>query len=152
MDVFFYWKNVEADLKEGRLGRFRSTNDKLDTLRAGSPDFIWVFKTPPGQKGKLQLLFRLMWSDEPTVPFAATAEDAYIFYDPAHRFSVWFEGSDEEAAIDQVTDWTRSHLPAAIRSNFHGANGQHELRGHPLQELERIASSFTERPFSSETA
>ncbi len=31
----------------------------------GYPGTIWVFKTPKGMKGRVQLLGRLAWSDAP---------------------------------------------------------------------------------------
>ena len=48
MDVLYYWKDYESDLREGRIGYFRSAKDKLDELRQRSPDDIWVVKTPRG--------------------------------------------------------------------------------------------------------
>ena len=55
MDIFYYWKDIESDLKAGRLGYFRSSRAKLAEFQAATPDNIWVFKTPKGRKGEIQL-------------------------------------------------------------------------------------------------
>jgi len=59
MDVLYYWKDINADIKAGRMGWFRSTQERLAEFEASFPDFIWVFKTPKREKGKLQLLARV---------------------------------------------------------------------------------------------
>lgn len=147
MDVFYYWKDIREDREAGRIGLFQSSREKLDQLRAGYPSYIWIFKTPQGQKGRLQLLARLVWSDKPLVSFTPTPGDSHIFYDADHPKSIWYDGSDEEAAVDAVTHWARLHFSVAVRANFQGANGQHEMRGPKLHELVGIAKSFTERAF-----
>ena len=42
MDVLYYWKDYESDIRQGRIGYFRSAKDKLDELQQRSPDEIWV--------------------------------------------------------------------------------------------------------------
>ncbi|MEO7152479.1 MAG: hypothetical protein ABIX46_12335 [Burkholderiaceae bacterium] len=147
MDVFYYWKDMAEDRKHDRLGRFRSSKEKLNELKANCPDRIWIFRTPPGQKGRLQLLGRLTWSDTPAVPFKPLPGESHILYKPDDPGSVWFEGSDDDALVDAVTLWVRTHFPTAVRANFQGANGQHEMRGAVLQGLESIAQRLAQRPF-----
>ena len=91
MDVFYYWKDIAEDVKADRIGWFRSDKDKLDALKARHPGYLWVFKTPRGCKGNLQLLARLMWSDSPVSEGAKLrpAGESNIFYDPSDRRSVW---------------------------------------------------------------
>ena len=84
MDAFYYWRNYEQDLKAGLPGYFKSSSDKLQILADGQPEFIWVFKTPPGRKGQLQLLGRLHWREAPTKGFRKEAGYFYIHYDAAH--------------------------------------------------------------------
>ncbi|MES2784614.1 MAG: hypothetical protein V4684_04065 [Pseudomonadota bacterium] len=50
MDVLYYWKDIDADIKAGRIGWFRSTQDNLSEFEASFPDFIWVIKTPKGKR------------------------------------------------------------------------------------------------------
>lgn len=147
MDVLYYWKDITPDLKAGRIGRFRSDKDKLQELSAGYPDHIWVFKTPPGRKGQLQLKGRLHWTNGPPVSFKPEPGVGYIFYDPDHASSVWFEDSDFESAIEAVTRWAGKHFPSAVQGNFQGVNGQHPMRGPVLKELEAVAAGLSCLPF-----
>lgn len=147
MDVLYYWKDINKDLKAGRIGWFRSYKDKLADFQASYPGNIWVLKTPQGQKGQVQLLARLAWSDTPTVAVPRAAGESYMHYDPDHASSRWFVNGGADSAIDQVSAWTRLHFPAAVRGNFQGENGQQALRGQVLQGLDAIASSLQVIPF-----
>src|SRR3954464_12658537 len=124
MDVLYYWKDVKADMKAGRTGRLRCGKDKLALLKAGSPDFIWVVRTPDGQKGSLQLLGQLLClHDTPprtAAEKAAEKAESWLYYDPDHARSVWFEDSGSDEAVAAVTDWVRRHFPDAVRGNFQG--------------------------------
>lgn len=88
---FDYWKDYESDICQGRIGYFRSANDKLEELRQRSPDEIWVVKAPRGCKGQLQLLGRLVWSDSPTTKVMAAPGESLIHYRPDDPRSVWFD-------------------------------------------------------------
>ncbi|WP_418320158.1 hypothetical protein [Piscinibacter sakaiensis] len=147
MDVFYYWKDLVTDVKSGRVGRFRSAKERLEELQAGCPSYIWAFKTPPGRKGELQLFARMVWSDKPLVAFVPMAGDTHIFYDPDHPHSVWFDGSDSDRAIAEVTRWVRGHIPVAHASNFQGMNGQHAMRGAVVADLQKLSASLGKRPF-----
>lgn len=147
MDVFYYWKDIAQDLKAGRIGRFRSHKDRLEELHAGYPDHVWVFKTPPGRKGQLQLKARLCWSNSPPSSFKPEPGVGYIYYDPDQASSVWFDDSDTDAAIEAATRWAGKHFPSAVQANFQGVNGQHPMRGPVLKELEALAASLPCRPF-----
>lgn len=149
MDVFYYWKDFAADMKAGRVGRFRSAKERLDELHDGCPSYIWAFKTPAGRKGELQLLARLAWSDKSLVKFAPAAGESHIFYDPDHPDSVWFEGTGSDAVLGDSTRWVRNHIPAAPTSNFQGMNGQHAMRGLVLASLQAVSKPLGTRPFRS---
>lgn len=149
MDVFYYWKHMAEDRKAGRIGWFRSANERLAEFHEGRPDHIWVFRTPKGQKGRLQLLARLAWADVATgaVQMPRELSGHAMFYNPVHGRSVWFDGTDADEAVAEVTAWIGRHFPRAIGGNFQGANGQQALRGAPLRELNTLASRFPTRPF-----
>jgi hypothetical protein len=147
MDVFYYWKDHAADVKAGRIGRFRTSRSKLAELQEGVPDRIWVFKTPKGLKGQVQLLARLRWSDSAVVRMERKADEHYFFYNPQDIQSVSFTDSGTPEAIDAATDWVRRNLPVAIHANFQGENGQHAMRGAMVMELDRWAKTLSSEPF-----
>ena len=149
MDVFYYWKNHEADLKAGRIGHFKSTADKRTELADGFPDFLWVFKTPPGRKGEVQLLARLRWADKNAVALKPEPGHVYIHYDPVDAQSVAFGDSGTSVAIDATTRWVGNHFPRMVAANFQGTAGQEAMRGAALSDLQRLASKFATQPFSS---
>lgn len=151
MDVFYYWKDIESDLKAGRLGYFRSSRAKLAEFQAAEPDNIWVFKTPKGRKGEIQLLAKLRWSDKPTGVVRVGAAETCIFYDPAHPDSVSFIDSGSESAIKACTSWVRKHFPSSLRGNMQGELGQRELRGTSLFELDAFASCLASTNFGELT-
>ena len=149
MDVLYYWKDLAADVKAGRLGWFRSSKDKFAEFKDSYPGYIWLFKTPKGEKGRLQLLARVVWSDAPTTPVSASPREHLIHYQVNHSKSVWYEDSGSEEAVEQVSAWVRTHFPAALRANYQGANGQLALRGRVLQELNTIAARLKATPFGA---
>jgi hypothetical protein len=69
MDIFFYWQKLEQDLKNGQVGNFGSNNTRVIQLAERLPKRIWVFKTPKGMRGSIQLLGSLVVSAEPRLPF-----------------------------------------------------------------------------------
>jgi hypothetical protein len=146
MDVFYYWKNHEQDLKAGRLGHFESSSDKLQEMADGQPEFIWVFKTPQGRKGELQLLGRLRWKPQPLKGFHREAGHFYIHYDANHADSALFVDSDSETALAATTHWVSHHFPNMRSAGFKGIHAQEALRGQPLKELKALASRFGTKP------
>jgi hypothetical protein len=149
MDVLYYWKDINADIKAGRVGSFRSTQERLSEFDASFPDFIWVFKSPKGERGQLQLVARVVWSSKSAPSRAAKPGDAVLRYDAEDLHSVCFVDSDGDEAVASVSHWMQRHFPAAVRANFQGVNGQQPLRGAVLHELAAIAARFQVRPFSS---
>lgn len=151
MDIFYYWKDIESDLKAGRLGYFRSSRAKLAEFQAAIPDNIWVFKTPKGRKGEIQLLAKLRWSDKPTGAIRISSTETCIFYDAEHPDSVSFIDSGSESALYACTNWVRRHFPSSLRGNMQGELGQQELRGTSLFELNALASSLKSTSFGELT-
>ena len=148
MDVIYYWKNHDADVKAGRIGHFKSTAVKLSELADGFPDFLWVVKTPQGRKGEVQLLAKLRWADRSTVKLQPEPGHVYIHYDPRDAQSVAFSDSGTESAIGATSGWVANHFPRMLAANFQGAAGQEAIRGAALSDLQRLASKFATEPFS----
>ena len=146
MDILYYWKNIESDLKSGKIGNIRLDRDKLETFKAGYPDFIWIFRTPKGRIRDVELLAKLAWSDTAPKGFTPTVGQSAIHYDPQYPRSARFDSSSSGASIDKTSNWMRRHFPAAVRANFVGSNGQQELRGEALRELQQIAGAWPMEP------
>jgi hypothetical protein len=149
MDVFYYWKNHDADLKAGHIGYLKSTADKLKELADGFPDYLWVFKTPRGRKGDVQLLARLKWIDKATVKRKIEPGSVFINYDPLDSKSVFYTDSGSDTAVAATTDWVARHFPKMTAANFQGITGQTALRGSELKEIQIMAATFPSQPFSS---
>ena len=149
MDVLYYWKNHEADMKAGRIGHFKSTAGKLKELADGFPDFLWVFSTLRGRKGEIELLARLRWADRSTVKFKPESGHAYIHYDPNDAQSVIFRNAGIDSAVAATSRWARGHFPKMVAANFQGTTGQEALRGAALNELTALSAAFGTRPFSA---
>lgn len=147
MDVLYYWKDYESDLREGRIGYFRSAKDKLDELQQRSPDDIWVVKTPRGCKGQLQLLGRLVWADSPTTKVMAASGDSLIHYRPDDPRSVWFDDEVALQHLEQVTAWLRTRYPGSFRANFQGGNGQLPVEQSASLELRRFTAHWPSQSF-----
>ena len=152
MDAFYYWKNHEQDLKASRFGHFKSTSDKLQEVADGQPEFIWLFKTPPGRKGDLQLVGRVYWKPAPAKGFQRESGLYYLHYDPAHGQSELFVDSDAGPAVAATTDWVMRHFHTMRAANFQGANAQESLRGQPLKELKELSGAFKRRPLLTPAA
>jgi hypothetical protein len=124
----------------------------LADQEAGYPDFIWIFKTPKGRIRDVELLAKLAWTDTATKGFTPTAGQSAIHYDPKYPRSGRFSSIASQNSIDKTSDWMKRHFPAAVRANFVGPNGQHELRGESLRELEHIAGTWQMEPLLQSTA
>lgn len=148
MDVLYYWKDYESDIRQGRIGHFRSDKNKLDELRQRAPNYIWVVKTPLGCKGQLQLLGRLVWADSPTTKVRAAPGESLIHYRPDDPQSVWFDESVALEQLGEVTAWLRARHPSSLRANFQGANGQLAVERPASLELQRLTADWPSRPFA----
>lgn len=133
MDVFYYWKEFEENVKKDMLGRFVSSREQLQKLEGRDPDYIWAFIIPKGfggQQGKsdckLKLLARLKWSDRPLPGLRPTEKKkpvSEIYYNPEAADSILYEDTNSVEALDLVTSLIRSKYPKAFKPRFHGANG-----------------------------
>ncbi len=147
MDVFYYWKKFDEDIKAGRIGWLISDHKRMGEMRADFPDFIWAFCTPHGRKGELQLVARLRWSDTPVVTIPRNDAQSEIYYDPAHKDSRRFIDVDTDAHIREVSSMMRREFPAAFTARFLGNNGLQPMRGDFLRRFRVIAESYPFRPF-----
>ncbi len=145
MDVFYYWRDFDADLKAGRIGWLPSSRKKIDELRDRHPDWIWAFRRPKDRKAALQLLARLRWTDAPVAKLPIEKGTPAIYYDPAE--SVRYTNANEEAKVAEVTSIIRAKFPHAFLANFRGDAGVNTMEADLLQQLVPKLASYAVEPF-----
>jgi hypothetical protein len=151
MDIFYYWRDYEADLKAGRIGWLPLSPKKLAELRERHPDWIWAFRQPKNRKGVLQVLARLKWLDAPTSKLPIEKGASVIYYDPAE--SVCFPDSDEPAKVAQVSSIIRTKFPNAFAASFRGDAGVHAMEADLLaQFVPKLAAYSVEALLGSPVA
>ena len=108
MDVLYYWKDFDKDMKAKRIGWLASDRKKMGDMRAAYPDHIWALRTPPGRKGEVELIACMKWTDTPAVPVSRIDAQSVIYYDPAHEESRRFTESDTDERIKEISSLIRS--------------------------------------------
>ena len=142
MDVFYYWKNYDKDFRDGHIGWLKSDRKKLGSLRERYPTFIWAFQTPPGCKGKLKLVAKLVWSDIPKVALPKLEAASTIYYDPTDPHTAFYNEMDTNETIDAITTLLRSQFPSAFRANFRGDNGIQVMEGDFLRSFQKLVGGL----------
>ncbi|SAK82562.1 hypothetical protein AWB76_05650 [Caballeronia temeraria] len=146
MDIFYYWQKLEQDLKNGHVGYFGSNNTKILELKERLPKRVWVFKTPKGMKGSVQLLGSLLISDEPKVAVNSEYPNR-IYYDPFSPHSVMFTDLDTQERIETVTRLLQHRLLHAFKSNFQSDAGLQALESNVVRELEAMTADWDKVQF-----
>ena len=145
MDIFYYWRDFDADLKAGRIGWLQSSRKKLDEVRDRHPDWIWAFRRPKDRKGGLQLLARLRWTDTPAAKLPIEKGTPAIYYDPAQ--SIRYPNANEEAKVAEVTSILRTKFPNAFLANFRGDAGVQSMEADLLAQFVPKLASYSVEPF-----
>jgi hypothetical protein len=101
------------------VGYFGCNNTKIVQLAERLPERIWVFKTPKGMKGAIQLVGSLLVSDEPRVAIN-TEYPHVIYYDPFSPESVIYTNSGTQERISEVSGYFQYRFHSAFSANFNG--------------------------------
>jgi hypothetical protein len=150
MDVFYYWRDYNADLKAGRIGWLALSRKKVEELRDRHPDWIWAFCRPKDRKDALQLLARLRWTDAPTSKLPIEKGTPAIYYDPAG--SLRYSDADDAAKIAEVTSLIRARYPNAFLANFRGDAGVQPMEADLLAQLVPRLAAYAVEPFPTGAA
>ena len=145
MDVFYYWRDFDADVKAGRIGWLVLSRKKVEELRDRHPDWIWAFRRPKDRKDALQLLARLRWTDAPTAKLPIEKGTPAIYYDPAG--SIRYSDADAAAKIAEVTSLIRVRFPNAFLANFRGDAGVQPMEADLLAQLVPRLAAYGVEPF-----
>ncbi|NUX56193.1 hypothetical protein [Paraburkholderia youngii] len=141
MDIFYYSQKLEQNLRNGELGHVGSNNAKIVQLAERLPKRIWVFKTPKGMKGSIQLVGSLLVSDEPRV--AVNTEYPYvIYYDPFSPESVFYTDSNTPERIREVSGYFQYRFHSAFSANFNGDAGVQVMESNVVRGLEALITDW----------
>jgi hypothetical protein len=142
MDIFYYWQKFETNLKNREVGYFGSNNSKLTEQLERSPERIWVFKTPKGMKGSIQLVGSLKLCDEPRVAIKTDYPNV-VYYDPFSPESVIYTDSNSAERISQISGLFQYRFHAAFKANFQGDAGIQPLETNVLRGLEAMVVDWS---------
>ncbi|MDR5883680.1 hypothetical protein [Caballeronia sp. LZ032] len=141
MDIFYYSQKLEQDLKNGQVGYFGSNSTKILELAERLPKRIWVFKTPKGMKGSVQLLGSLLVSEEPRVA-VQTSYPHIIYYDPFSPESVMFTDSGTMHRVQEVSAYFQYRFHSAFSANFQGDAGLQAIESNVVRGLESLVADW----------
>ena len=141
MDIFYYWQKLEQNLRSGQVGHFGSNNTKIVQLVERLPKRIWVFKTPKGMKGSIQLVGSLLVSNEPRVAVLTDFANV-IYYDPFAPESVMFTDSNTPERIQQVSEYFQYRFHSAFAANFNGDAGVQAMESNVVRGLEMLVADW----------
>ncbi|QCP48292.1 hypothetical protein FAZ95_03285 [Trinickia violacea] len=141
MDIFYYWQKLEQNLKNNQVGYFGSNNTRVIQLAERLPKRIWVFKTPKGMKGSIQLVGSLLVSDAPCVA-VATDYPNVIYYDPFSPESVMFTDSGTQERIHEVSAYFQYRFHSAFSANFNGDAGVQAMESDVVRGFEALVSDW----------
>ncbi|GJH17207.1 MULTISPECIES: hypothetical protein [Caballeronia] len=141
MDIFYYWQKLESNLKNRELGYFGSNNSKLTEVAERLPKRIWVFKTPRGMKGSIQLMGSLLVCEEPRVAIKTDYPNV-VYYDLFSPESVIYTDSNTPERIAEVSGYFQYRFHTAFSANFQGDSGLQALESNVVRGLESIVAGW----------
>lgn len=141
MDIFYHSQKFEQNLKSGIVGYVGSKSSRVSQLADRLPKRIWVFKTPKGMKGSIQLIGSLLVSDQLCVA-GATEYANVIYYDPFSPESVVFTDSNTPERIDEISGHFQYRFNAAFAANFSGDSGIQAIESNVIRGLETMVTDW----------
>ncbi|SAL44984.1 hypothetical protein AWB74_01914 [Caballeronia arvi] len=141
MDIFYYSHNFEQNVKNGQVGLIGSNSGKIRELAERLPKRLWIFKTPKGMKGSVQLLASLLVSDEPRVAVNTDYRNV-IHYDPFSPESVMFTDAGTPAHIQETSAFLQYRWHAAFSAGFKGDAGLQAIEANVVRGLEAMVANW----------
>ncbi|MDR5781286.1 hypothetical protein QCE63_17945 [Caballeronia sp. LZ065] len=141
MDIFFHSPSFEQNVRADQVGQFGFNSPKIVELAQRLPKRVWVFKTPRGMKGSIQLVASVLVTDEPTV--AVNNEHKHVlFYDVFSPGSVIYTDSATPERIEEVSAYFQYRWHAAFSSAFKGDAALQPLEANVLRGLEAMVAGW----------
>ncbi|GJH14436.1 hypothetical protein CBA19CS11_36380 [Caballeronia novacaledonica] len=141
MDVFYYSQSFEQNVKNGLVGTLGSNSPKMAELAERLPRRIWVFKTPKGMKGSIQLVASMLVSDEPRVA-VQTDYRKVIYYDVFSPESIVFTDSATPERIQEVSAFFQYRWHTAFAAGFKGDAGLQAIEANIVRGLEALVADW----------
>jgi hypothetical protein len=146
LDIFFYWKEIASDIKEGRFGVLGTDTRKLEEVKERLPRKVWTFVTPKGTKGKLQLISSMLIVDEKPASFVPKWK-YNLFYDAASPQSIFFTDAGATERVDAVSDYFNNRFNTAFRTNFRQEHGVMAMEADVVRGFEKLTEGFETIPY-----
>jgi hypothetical protein len=141
MDIFYHAQSFEQNVKVGSVGLIGSSSTRIVELSQRLPKRIWVFKTPKGMKGSIQLVASLLVSEAPSVA-VETNQPHVIFYDVFSPHSVVFTDSGTLERIQEVSGYFQYRWHAAFSTSFRGDAGLRAMEADVVRGLEAMVTGW----------
>ena len=140
MDVFYYWRDYDADLKAGRIGWL------VLSRATGIPTGSGPSAGPRTGRTHCSCSPACAGTDAPTTKLPIEkGTPAISTHDPAG--SVRFSNADEDAKITEMTSLIRARFPNAFLANFRGDAGVQPMEADLLAQLVPRLAAYSAEPF-----
>jgi hypothetical protein len=141
MDIFYHSQSFEQNIKAGSVGLVGSSSTKIVELSHRLPKRVWVFKTPRGMKGSIQLVASLLVSEEPSVA-VQTDQPHAIYYDVFSPQSVVFADAGTPDRIGEVSRHFQYRWNTVFRTSFRGDAALQAMEADVVRGLQAIVGGW----------
>ncbi|SAK82182.1 hypothetical protein AWB78_03995 [Caballeronia calidae] len=141
MDIFYHSQSFEQNVKNGSVGLIGSSSTKIVELSQRLPKLVWVFKTPKGMKGSIQLVASLLISEEPSVA-VQTDQPHVIYYDAFSPQSVIYTKTGTPDRIDEVSRHFQYRWRTAFSTSFRGDAGLQAMEADVVRGLQAMVTEW----------
>jgi hypothetical protein len=141
MDIFYHAQSFEQSIRAGSFGLIGSSSPKIVELSQRLPKRIWVFETPKGMKGSIQLVASLLVSETPSVA-VQTDQPHVIFYDVFSPDSVIFTDSGTLKRTQEVSGYFQYRWHAPFSTSFRGDAGLRAMEADVVRGLESMVTGW----------
>jgi hypothetical protein len=141
MDIFYHSPGFEKSINSGGIGSICATGTKLVELASRLPKRIWVFATPKGQRGSIQLIASVLVTEAPTVAVQADQLNP-VFYDVFSQESVFYTDSATSDRVEQISALFKYNWHAAFSVNFRGDAALQAMEANSVRAVQAMVADW----------
>ena len=141
MDIFYHSQSFEQNVKNGSVGLIGSSSRKIVELSERLPRRVWVFKTPKGMKGSIQLVASLLVNEAPSVA-VQTDQPHVIYYDVFSPQSVVYTNAGTPDRIQEVSRLFQYRWRTAFSASFRGDAGLQAMEADVVRGLQAMVADW----------